>query len=41
MIKIKKKAEILVSKLKTEGGIEKYNIEMCFITLKDHKSDFR
>ena len=33
--------EILASKLKVEGRIEKYDIKRCFIKLKDHKSDFQ
>ena len=30
----------MLSKLKVEGRIEKYNIKRCFITSKNHKSDF-
>ena len=36
---LNREEEILVSKFKVEGRIEKYNIKRCFITLKDHKSD--
>ena len=35
-----KKAEVFASKLKIEDQIEKLNIKNCFITLKNHKSDF-
>ena len=34
---LNKEAEILVRKLKVEGRIEKYNINRCVITIKDHK----
>ena len=31
----------MARKLKVEGRIEKYIIKKCFITIKDHKSDFQ
>ena len=38
---LNKEAELLAYKLKVEDRIEKFNIKNCFITLKDHKSDFQ
>lgn len=37
---LNKEASVVASKFKIENRIEKFNIKNCFITLKDHESDF-
>ena len=36
---LNKEAELSAYKLKVEDRIKKFNIKICFITLKDHKGD--